>query len=254
MKQRITYIVQNPDDFNPEQLSIKDTDLTLNGVGAAKEHRITLGLSELPKELQKSLQQWHELHIRWASETYYIASAPFTSRVSPGLHVFFTPGKEGSGGDPCLLLKEVFGDVLKCSDAKESFIKLPVLSERFSMSASSEYYAYVPALSNLVSYIQENLSPTGSTSGKVAAESLLSASYLDIDYDTISHAIIVNAFFSEPKTASTWTETISLASKEETIEIGVLNHEPNPDPEDVAFSGFLTVLGQDSIPKPTRFQ
>ena len=53
MKQRITYVVKNPEKFSPEQLVVKDdsTSLTLNHVHAAKEHRITLGLDELPGEV-----------------------------------------------------------------------------------------------------------------------------------------------------------------------------------------------------------
>ncbi|KAF2115062.1 PIG-X [Lophiotrema nucula] len=250
MKQRITYIVKDADDFDPEQLDVKSGSLTLKNVKAAKEHRITFGLSELPRELQRSFQQWHELHIRWASETPYSASPPFTARVSPGLHAFFTPLKDRSEGSLCPLLQEIFGHGLICEDPKDTFIKLPVLSERFSMSAASEYYAYVPNLSNFVSYVQKKLCPPAPSSCKLGAASLSSASYLDIDYDTISHAVIVNAFWSE----ATWKETISLTKKEETIEVGVLNHESRPDPEDIGFGGFLTVLGNDDEPKPTRFQ
>ncbi|KAL1642519.1 protease B nonderepressible form [Didymella pomorum] len=36
--------------------------------------------------------------------------------------------------------------------------------------------------------------------------------------------------------------------------IGILSHEANTDPEDYQFGGFLTVLGRDDKPKPTRFQ
>lgn len=53
MKQRITYVVTEPESFNPEQISVqegkngKDDTFTLKGFNAAKEHRITLGLDEL---------------------------------------------------------------------------------------------------------------------------------------------------------------------------------------------------------------
>ncbi|KAF2181677.1 PIG-X-domain-containing protein [Zopfia rhizophila CBS 207.26] len=254
MKHRITYLVHNPDHFSPEQLSVKDDSLALSKVDAAKEHRITFGLSELPRELRKAFEQWHELHIRWATESPYTAISPFTSRVSPGLHAFFTPHKDQSAGPLCDLLREAFGHGLGCEGPEETFIKLPILSGRFSMSSSSQYYAHVPSLPNLVIYIQQKVCPASSTSCQKGASSLLSASYLDIDYDTISHALILNAYWAREPTSGTWTETISPRGKEETIEIGVLNNEKNPDPEDVAFSGFLTVLGQDTSPKPTRFQ
>jgi hypothetical protein len=51
MKQRITYLVPNPDDFNPDLLNVKDGSLSIKGLKAAKEHRITVGLSELPLDV-----------------------------------------------------------------------------------------------------------------------------------------------------------------------------------------------------------
>jgi hypothetical protein len=55
MKQRITYVVKNPEEFTPDQLDVS-TDksgpyFALDNVYAAKEHRITLGLDELPGEV-----------------------------------------------------------------------------------------------------------------------------------------------------------------------------------------------------------
>ncbi|ORY16171.1 PIG-X protein [Clohesyomyces aquaticus] len=255
MKQRITYIVRDPDAFTPEQLVVKDDFFAVEQVSAAKEHRITLGLSELPEELRKAFAQWHELHIRWASGSPYQAAAPFTSRVSPGLHVFYTPQKTAGDGRLCPLLREIFDSSLGCESPKESFIKMPILSERFSMSASSQFYAPVHTLSDLVHYIQSKLCPPSSAFCTDAAATLHSASYLDMDFDAISHALIINAFWAKaPNASAHWTENISLRGPSDTIEIGVLNNEQNPDPEDIAFAGFLTVLGQDSQPKPTRFQ
>lgn len=82
-----------------------------------------------------------------------------------------------------------------------------------------------------------------------AAKSLLEASYLDIDYTT---SLTLTAFWASPPGG--WTERIAAPPAGQTKEIGVLTHEPNPDPEDIGFGGFLTVLGRDSAPKPTRFQ
>lgn len=116
------------------------------------------------------------------------------------------------------------------------------------MSASSQFYSYLPTLSGLVKYIQEEICKPSAKTCKDAAATLLSSSYIDIDYDAISHALIVNAFWDKATDANTWTETIALPSQQETIEIGVLNHQENPDPEDIGFEGFLTVLGQDTKP------
>ncbi|PVI07591.1 PIG-X-domain-containing protein [Periconia macrospinosa] len=252
MKQRITYIVQDPDSFSPEQLVVKGSSLTLNRVQAAKEQRITVGLDELPSELKKAFEQWHELHIRWASSSPYPATPPFTSRVTPGLHVFFTPHKDQPEGDLCRLLHSVFGSELKCASMSEASTKMPILSERFSMSTTSQYYSHLESLSTLVGFIQHKVCK--SKACRQAAEALLSAAYVDIDYDAISHALVLNAFGATGPTTGYWDETISFESEAHSTEVGVLTHEKNPDPEDIGFGGFLTVLGQDQAPKPTRFQ
>jgi hypothetical protein len=70
MKQRITYVVTKPETFNPEQLQVQKGDskhgdtFTLDGVNAAKEHRITFGLDELPVEVLRLLAS-----IMWAKKS-----------------------------------------------------------------------------------------------------------------------------------------------------------------------------------------
>lgn len=55
MKQRITYVVTNPEEFRPEHIKVAEHEnghrFQLQGIRAAKEHRITLGLDELPSEV-----------------------------------------------------------------------------------------------------------------------------------------------------------------------------------------------------------
>ncbi|KAH9872804.1 hypothetical protein J1614_005198 [Plenodomus biglobosus] len=259
MKQRITYVVEKPDDFSPDQLSVKNSQssgsrFTLKGVSAAKEHRITLGLKELPEELSKVFQQWHELHVRWASSTSQIATPPFTSRVSPGLHVFFTPLESTPENALCEQLHAIISADLKCSSTNESSIKLPILSERFSMSTTSQYYAFLNSISNLSENIATKFCKADEKYCQKLAKELLTATSLDVDYDTISRAVVLTAAWPSAPNGNGWSEDIVLPHKEATVEIGVLSHEPNADPEDIQFGGFLTVLGQDSAPKATRFQ
>jgi hypothetical protein len=63
MKQRITYVVKDPEEFSPEQLKVnQDSEgpvFTIQNVDAAKEHRITLGLDELPEEVYTSQHPFH---------------------------------------------------------------------------------------------------------------------------------------------------------------------------------------------------
>jgi septum formation topological specificity factor MinE len=55
MKQRLTYVVKKPESFTPDLVEVKNDGskdiFALKGVEAAKEHRITLGLDELPSEV-----------------------------------------------------------------------------------------------------------------------------------------------------------------------------------------------------------
>ncbi len=54
MKQRITYLRDNADDFNPSQLEVGSDYMLVRSLKAAKEHRLTVGLEELPKEVRCS--------------------------------------------------------------------------------------------------------------------------------------------------------------------------------------------------------
>ncbi|KAH6200688.1 hypothetical protein HBI15_192290 [Parastagonospora nodorum] len=258
MKQRITYVLKDPDAFTPDLLELKKDgskdSFIINGVQAAKEHRITLGLDELPSELGAALQQWHELHLRWASPTHYSSTPPFTSRVSPGLHVLFTPLKSTPEEALCEQLHAFVNAGLNCTSTSESSIKLPVLSERFTMSASSQYYAYLSSIREVATVLGQKFCKSKGEECLHQALSLSTATYLDIDYDTITRALVINAGWPSAPSEKGWTETISRKRADATIEIGVLIHEPNPDPEDIQFGGFLAVLGQDTSPKPTRFQ
>jgi hypothetical protein len=77
-----------------------------------------------------------------------------------------------------------------------------------------------------------------------------SADSVDVDYDAMSQAVVFTVHWSSSpgNPGNDWTEAISVPDNESTVEIGVLSHEPNSDPEDIQFGGFLTVLGRDDAP------
>jgi hypothetical protein len=117
------------------------------------------------------------------------------------------------------------------------------------MSASSQYYAYLSSIKDVATILgQKFCRSSKSTECLSHFLSLSMATYVDIDYDTISRALVINAGWPFAPDEDGWSETVLRAGPDETVEIGVLMHEPNPDPEDVQFGGFLTVLGQDSSP------
>ncbi|CAN9274983.1 unnamed protein product [Alternaria alternata] len=260
MKQRITYVVKKPEEFTPDQLDVGEDKsgqyFALDNVYAAKEHRITLGLDELPEEISKVFQQWHEIHLRWTSPRPYASTPPFTSRVSPGLHIFFTPLSDTPEDALCSGLHLLVTPDLKCSSTSSSSTKMPILSERFSMSTTSQYYDYIDEIDRMKGQFQRTFcGENASRECYDMVNSFATSSYVDIDYDTISRGVVLTAGWAQARDDEKgWTQKIRQPSKDATVEIGVLSLEGNADPEDIQFGGFLTVLGQDEKPKPTRFQ
>jgi hypothetical protein len=116
------------------------------------------------------------------------------------------------------------------------------------MSASSQYYAFLPSIKDIAQDLKGVLCKGSSHACEEFLQSFADASYLDVDYDTISRALIINAGFPSAPTTSGWTERLIKREGDGTVETGMLNHEPNPDPEDVQFGGFLVVLGDDDKP------
>lgn len=51
MRQRITYLHDQSQAFSADQIKIANDSVSLISLQAAKEHRITFGLSELPIEV-----------------------------------------------------------------------------------------------------------------------------------------------------------------------------------------------------------
>jgi hypothetical protein len=91
MRQRITFIQEPKDSIDPSKLTVTSNSISTTELTAAREERVTFGFDELPQELFKVLEASHELHIRWVEEKVFEARAPFVARLSPGLHVFYTP-------------------------------------------------------------------------------------------------------------------------------------------------------------------
>ncbi|KAL4957525.1 PIG-X [Aspergillus filifer] len=283
MRQRLTYI-QNPSaPYSPSQTTLTRDALHIQAIDAAREERITLGFDELPSEVWSVLRQAHEVHIRWSREGRYDAVSPLGSRVSPGLHVFYSPlvssGKEAAGESEseregsragialCTLLKKLFDDGLDCQSAEKSFITPPVLSTRFASTAAYQYHSLLPSLRNLATYIQQNIctgtSATEEEECHSLANLLLSADSLDINYDSISHAVTVSAFWAEAPgvkygqgqgQGKGWTEIIRKnRGGAEQVEVGLLGAEQANDVEEIKMGGLLGVVGRDEEMKPTLF-
>ncbi|KAL4919473.1 PIG-X [Aspergillus aurantiobrunneus] len=260
MRQRITFIQKPSAPFHPSQTLLTRDGLTIQSLEAAREERVTFGFDELPSELWQVLRQCHQLHIRWATTRGYEAVSPFLSRISPGLHVFFSPLATGEGESGvsresvCTLLKKVFEDGLGCESPQKSFITPPILSTRFASTAAYQFHELLPSLENLVTYIQQKFCLTDDKGCYNRAETILSADSVDINYDSISHALTMSGFWSGAPGGQGWTETIGKhEGGTDQVEVGLLGAEQASEPEEIKMGGLLAVVGKDHELKPTLF-
>ncbi|KAL5342912.1 protein pbn1 [Aspergillus crustosus] len=258
MRRRITFIQPPHAPFHSSQTILTPNDLTITSLDAAREERLTLGFDELPAELWTVLRHTHQVHIRWATERAYEAVEPFSSRVSPGLNVFFSPipsaGSETGEKEKlreskavCTLLEKIFGEGLGCESVEESFITPPILSTRFASTAAYQFHSILPSLSNLVTYIQQKYCRPEAEDFEChrRAELLLSADSVDINYDSISHALTLSGFWSKAPEVDGWSETIRKhEGGTDKVEVGLLGAEQASDPEEIKMGGLLAVVGE----------
>ena len=136
---------------------------------------------------------------------------------------------------------------MKCATPKDSFISLSVLSERFASSSAYQYHELLPSLIDLVTYIQQKLCANDGPC-KARSDTLRSADYLDVDYDTISQSFTVSASWHTSPSPGTWDERIDNRGGSVKVEVGVLANEKATRPEELSLGGYLTVLGEDKEP------
>ncbi|KAG9234453.1 PIG-X [Amylocarpus encephaloides] len=247
MRQRITFIQESEDSFDPKLLDVYISSIKARGIRAIREDRITFGLQELPQELYRVLKASHELHIRWVGTRSYMSVPPIVSRLSPGLHVFYTPQRNSSNSDLlCPSLKKILGDI-DCESTEASFTNLP--AERFSLSAAKQYYSPLFDLDELQTYLLHKLCKDAHPNCLQRIELLETAASLDIDFDTISHALTITAFW--PKRS--WDFDMSNMEPKERLEVGILTESHAQEPEELSLGGFLTVVSEDTKPSPTLF-
>ena len=131
---------------------------------------------------------------------------------------------------------------------KASFITPPILSTRFAASTSAQFYTRLPSLDSLVAYVERGVCSSSSDPDncRQQAEALRSADSLDINYDSISHALTVSGFWASAPEGG-WTEEIAKPVRQGTdqIEVGLLGAEPAREPEEIKMGGLLGVVGND---------
>ncbi|KAK3112884.1 protease B nonderepressible form [Teratosphaeriaceae sp. CCFEE 6253] len=255
MKQRITYLLPREASIDPDDILVGQHGVNLTSAEPpAIEKRVTAGLSELPAELREVFNDIHELHIRYTSRTTYDAPSPLVSRLPPGLHVFFTPRRSDTDVNICPLLQQLFSPTLKCHSLSTSFSTPPILSERFASSSTFQYFHRLPSLLHFQSYLARTFCP-GVFRGPCPNEaaSLSYASYVDIDFDAISHAVTLTAVWRQGIAAAAARTPVKLWGEGDGLEVGVLVPQEADEPEELKLGGFLTVVGDDDKPSVTLF-
>src|ERR1700722_16419561 len=96
MRQRITLLHKPEDAIDPNSITVTHNSLTVSWLKAAREDRITFGFDELPQEICLALKQAHELHVRYVNRISYESISPLVSRLSPGLHVYYSPQRSSN--------------------------------------------------------------------------------------------------------------------------------------------------------------
>ncbi|KAJ5689090.1 Protein pbn1 [Penicillium macrosclerotiorum] len=263
MKRRITFIQGTESPFEPHQAVLSSSTLSVRALEAAREDRITFDLSDLPEEVRTVLEKSHELRLRWASEHSYDAVPPFPSRISPGLHVHYTPLEaDKSSQGLCSFLRKAFGTeegqyAVNCARPQDAFITPPLLSTTIhAASAPLQYYTELPSLKSLVAFIRRlacHQLQAGGAECHGRADSLLTADAVDIDYDNASHTLRVTGLWASAPTGG-WTEDIHKpSSDEDQVEFGLLGVEQAIHAKDIKMGGLLAVVGKDKKLKPTMF-
>ncbi|KKA18750.1 hypothetical protein T310_7299 [Rasamsonia emersonii CBS 393.64] len=226
MRRRITYIYGAESPFDPDQQARVSNDaLSIRGLNAAKEERLTFGFDEFPSELGKSFGKFSRIVMNSMSDGR-LSGRTMLSRRSPAEYLPI------------------------------SFTTSPILSQRFASTSALQFHSLLPSLADLVTYIQQVICNPNDTDCQSHASSLLSADSVDIDYDSISHSLTFSGFWSKPPEGQDgWTEDIRKHNKgtNEKVEVGLLAAQKAVEPEELSMGGFLTVIGEDKKLKPTLF-
>lgn len=109
-----------------------------------------------------------------------------------------------------------------------------------------QWYTFLPSLQGLSEYITKSCTPSDEKCLS-AAMSLLSADYIDIDYEKDLGSVILTSFWATGPQEGTWEEIIDYSSHER-VEVGLLHQEASEDKDEIKMGGWLTVVGHDKNP------
>jgi len=115
-----------------------------------------------------------------------------------------------------------------------------------SSSSIAQWYGFLPSLQNLSDYIAQSCSQSDQKCIS-AASSLLSADYIDVDYEKDIKYVTFTSFWANGPHQGSWGETIDYSGHER-VEVGLLHPETSEDKDEIKMGGWLTVVGYDKTP------
>ncbi|KAF7542585.1 hypothetical protein G7Z17_g11447 [Cylindrodendrum hubeiense] len=221
MRERITFVHEDP-TFDPDTLDLQEAGLLGPQIETTRQNRLTFNLDELPQELADLLKGFDALHVRWASPLRYATLDPFSARLSPGLHLSYTPS-QSHGNDS---------------------------TDDPSVPPSFYFYQGLEDLHSFVASSTQDFCPELDSICQARIRSLYAAASLDLSFDAASNTLQINALW--PLRAQTITAP---ASDERRIEVGIFvkNTPPTIKPHELGLAGVVTVLSDKKQPSPTIF-
>jgi len=133
-----------------------------------------------------------------------------------------------------------------CADTlhQEAFSTPPITPG--STSSVAEWYTSLSSLQGLSKVIAKACK-TSDEKCISATSSLLSADYVDIDYEKDSRSVILTSFWASGPQKGSWEETTDYPDHER-VEVGLLHQEIAEDKDEMKMGGWLTVVGYDKNP------
>ncbi|SPO02815.1 uncharacterized protein DNG_05490 [Cephalotrichum gorgonifer] len=236
MKRRITLAHKPEHGIDPAAVRLIDGTISGPEVLAAKQERLVFSPDELPDEVAIPLSRCPgQLHVRWGASSSYESPELLSSRVSPGLHVFYSPTEKPE--DKLTLLcssLELFFGGLECSDPA-SFIKLPSTDGDGRSDTFQYYQTYEPdhLISRLESILCASRPDDDECSARVRA--LRDAVSVDIFYDTKQDILRLEALWASDR----FTVGVKPVNGHRT-EIGILATDPSGgEVHELGVGGFL---------------
>ncbi|KAK2592526.1 protease B nonderepressible form [Conoideocrella luteorostrata] len=248
MRERITFVHPQGADVDPKSLKISKSELHGPLVQTVRENRLTIALNELPPDVASLLPRFQEINLRWASSLTYDTIEPFSSRISPGLHISYTLSSSGDVEAERKLCIALLGFGSFDCTSNESFA---TKSEGLSGNPpSTSLYEQLESVSLLTTWTAREFCLEEDRDCQSYLQGLSDATSFDISWNSVAQTVRI---FSLSPLGPQHIQASSVSQRR--TEVGILSKDapPNQRPHEIGISGLLTVLGEKKQPSGTMF-